>query len=110
MLDGLAEAVTVSDERGRTVYANDAAVRLLRLTPAERVRRAPRAHELMDRFEVYDEHGAPVSLDAAARARASRAGELDPAPMLVRNVVKATGEERWLLNKTTAIARRRRAA
>jgi PAS domain S-box-containing protein len=101
ILDGLAEAVTVSDERGRTVYANDAAARLLGLTPAEQATGATVA-ELMDRFEVYDEHGAPVALDQLPGSRV-RAGEHDPAPMLVRNVVKATGEERWLLNKTTAI-------
>jgi PAS domain-containing protein len=101
VLDGLAEAVTVSDEHGRTVYANNAAVRLLRLTPVEREQGAT-GHELMDRFDVYDEHGAPVSLDQLPGSRV-RAGQLDPEPMLVRNVVKATGEERWLLNKTTAI-------
>jgi PAS domain S-box-containing protein len=101
ILDGLAEAVTVSDQHGRTVYANDAAVRLLRLTPAERVRGVA-GHELMSRFEVYDEHREPVALEALPGSRV-RAGERDPEPMLVRNVVKATGEERWLLNKTTAI-------
>ncbi len=101
ILDGLAEAVTVSDERGHTVYANDAAARLLGLTPAEQATGATGA-ELMDRFEVYDEHGAPVALEQLPGSRV-RAGEHDPEPMLVRNVVKATGEERWLLNKTTAI-------
>ncbi len=101
ILDGLAEAVTVSDECGHTVYANDAAARLLRLTPEEQAIGAT-GTELMNRFEVYDEHGEPVALDQLPGSRV-RAGELNPAPMLVRNVVKATGEERWLLNKTTAI-------
>lgn len=101
ILDGLAEAVTVSDERGHTVYANDAAVRLLRLTAEERLHGAA-GRDLMDRFDVFDEHGEPVVLEQLPGARA-RAGEVDPEPMLVRNVVKATGEERWLLNKTTTI-------
>jgi PAS domain S-box-containing protein len=101
ILDGLAEAVTVSDEHGRTVYANDAAAQLLGLTPAEQASGAT-GSELMDRFEVYDEHGVPVALHHLPGSRV-RAGELNPAPMLVRNVVKATREERWLLNKTTAI-------
>lgn len=101
ILDGLAEAVTVSDEHGRTIYANDAAARLLRLTAEERVHGAE-GHALMSRFEVYDERGEPVALADLPGSRV-RAGELDPAPILVRNVVKATGEERWLLNKTTAI-------
>lgn len=101
VLDGLAEAVTVSDGHGRTVYANDAAARLLRLTASEQAKGATGA-ELMDRFDVYDEHGAPVVLEQLPGSRV-RAGDPSPAPMLVRNVVKATGEERWLLNKTTAI-------
>jgi PAS domain S-box-containing protein len=101
VLDGLAEAVTVSDAHGRTVYANHAAARLLRLTPGEQAGGASGA-ELMDRFDVYDEDGAPVALEQLPGSRV-RAGELNPPPMLVRNVVKATGEERWLLNKTTAI-------
>ncbi|HKG04282.1 MAG TPA: SpoIIE family protein phosphatase [Conexibacter sp.] len=101
ILDGLAEAVTVSDAHGRTVYANEAAVRLLRLTPAEQVDGAAGA-ELMNRFDVYDEAGSPVRLEDLPGSRV-RAGELHPAPMLVRNVVRATGEERWLLNKTTAV-------
>jgi len=101
VLDGLAEAVTVSDAHGRTVYANDAATRLLRLTAAEQVGGAS-GSELMSRFDVYDEQGEPVSLEQLPGSRV-RAGEHDPEPLLVRNVVKATGEERWLLNKTTAI-------
>jgi len=101
VLDGLAEAVTVSDEQGRTVYANDAAARLLHLTPEERLEGAA-GRVLMDRFDVYDEHGKPVAIEQLPGSRV-RAGEHDPEPMLVRNVVKATGEERWLLNKTTSI-------
>ncbi|MFL5818511.1 MAG: SpoIIE family protein phosphatase [Conexibacter sp.] len=101
VLDRLAEAVTVSDAHGRTVYANDAAARLLRLTAAEQASGAAGV-ELMNRFEVYSEHGEPVALDQLPGSRV-RAGELNPEPMLVRNVVKATSEERWLLNKTTAI-------
>jgi PAS domain S-box-containing protein len=101
VLDGLAEAVTISDASGRTVYANKAAARLLRLTSTERVNGASGA-ELMSRFDVYDEAGELVRLEQLPGSRV-RAGELSPEPMLVRNVVKATGEERWLLNKTTAI-------
>jgi PAS domain-containing protein len=101
VLDGLAEAVTITAEGGRTVYANEAAVRLLRLgSAAELIDALP--GDMMDRFDVFDETGAPVSLERLPGARV-RAGERDVEPMLVRNVVKATGEERWLLNKTTAV-------
>lgn len=101
VLDGLAEAVTITDEEGRTVYANEAALRLLRVT-AEELIEAP-AGVTMGRFAVFDEAGEPVALEQLPGARV-RAGERDVEPMLVRNIVKATGEERWLLNKTTTIA------
>ena len=100
-LDGLAEAVTVTDATGQTLYANEAAVRLLRLASAEEATSSTPG-ELMDRFDVFDEDGNPVLLEDLPGARA-RAGERDVPPKLVRNVVKATGEDRWLLNKTSSI-------
>ena len=39
----------------------------------------------------------------SSRARGRGPRRADPEPMLVRNVVRATGEERWLLTKATAI-------
>jgi serine phosphatase RsbU (regulator of sigma subunit)/PAS domain-containing protein/anti-sigma regulatory factor (Ser/Thr protein kinase) len=101
VLDGLAEAVTVMDAAGQPIYANDAAVELLRLRDAQELYDAPPG-ATMDRFAVYDEAGEPVSLEQLPGYRAL-AGEREPEPLLVRNVVKATGEERWLLNKTTSI-------
>jgi GAF domain-containing protein/anti-sigma regulatory factor (Ser/Thr protein kinase) len=101
VLHGLAEAVTVMDAEGRHVYANGAALELLRIDdPQELLGADPGAR--MAHFDVYDEHGAPVELSDLPAFRAL-AGELDPPPLLVRNVVKATGEERWLVNKTTNI-------
>jgi PAS domain S-box-containing protein len=101
VLDGLAEAVTVMDADGRQVYANDAAVELLRLESADELLEAePGA--MMQRFAVYNEAGEPIELHDLPAYRAL-AGEKDPPPLLVRNIVKATGEERWLLNKTTNI-------
>ncbi|HEX4804506.1 MAG TPA: SpoIIE family protein phosphatase [Conexibacter sp.] len=101
VLDGLAEAVTITEKGGRTVYANEAAVRLLRIGSAAELLEAS-AGDMMERFDVYDEHGAPVTLEQLPGSRV-HAGERDVEPMLVRNVVKATGEQRWLLNKTTTL-------
>jgi GAF domain-containing protein/anti-sigma regulatory factor (Ser/Thr protein kinase) len=101
VLDRLAEAVTVIDSSGRAVYANDAAVRLLRLKSARELLDAEPG-VIMRRYDVYDEAGDPVGLERLPAFR-MLLGEPDPEPMLVRNVVKETGEERWLLNKATAI-------
>ena len=56
----------------------------------------------MDRFAVYDEHGRPLGLEDLPSERLL-AGEPDPGPLLVRNVVRATGEERWLLHRCSAL-------
>ena len=56
ILNSLAEAVTVNDDQGRTVYANPAATRLLgRDSPSDVV--AARPGELAARFTITDEHG-----------------------------------------------------
>jgi GAF domain-containing protein len=94
-------AIMVRDAHGRLVQANQAAADLLRLPDVDAVMAAT-SQELMDRFEVYMEDGGPVSLGDLPGSRLLR-GEPNPAPMLVRNIVKATGEERWLLNSARAI-------
>jgi GAF domain-containing protein len=94
-------AVTVRDRHGRMVYANQAAAKLLKLPdPAAVLAHAPGG--LMARFDVYTEDGEPVNITGLAGTRLLL-GEAAPEAMVVRNVVKATGEERWLLNKATAV-------
>ena len=62
ILGGLAEAVTVHDEHGQTVYANDAAARLLGLASPADVTRA-RPGELGARFTMTKEDGTPVAIE-----------------------------------------------
>ena len=101
VVERLAEAVTVNDAAGRIVYANDAAVQLLRYESVDDLVNAE-SGEVMDRFAVFDEHGAPVALEDLPASRIM-AGAPEAEPMLVRNIVKATGEERWLLNKVSTL-------
>jgi hypothetical protein len=56
----------------------------------------------MARFAVYDEEGVELALEDFPGSRLRR-GERDAPPILVRNVVRATGEERWLLQKVSAL-------
>jgi PAS domain S-box-containing protein len=99
-LTNLAEAVLVRDARGPLVFANDAAARLLGLPSSEDVL-AMTSEQLMALYDVFDEHGHEISLDGLPSARAAR-GE-SAAPLLVRNVIRTTGEERWLLHKATPV-------
>jgi serine phosphatase RsbU (regulator of sigma subunit)/PAS domain-containing protein len=98
-LDALGEAVTITDDRGTVLYVNGAGVELLRCESEAELLGAPPG-EIMSRFAVYDENGQPVELADLPGARLLT-GETSVAPMLVRNIVRATGEERWLLNKAS---------
>jgi serine phosphatase RsbU (regulator of sigma subunit)/PAS domain-containing protein len=101
ILGSVDAAVTVRDRHGRMVYANQAAANLLKLPDPAAVLAQPPGG-LMARFDVYTEAGDPLDITGLAGTRLLL-GETAPDAMVVRNVVKATGEERWLLNKATAV-------
>jgi GAF domain-containing protein len=96
ILGSVAAAVIVRDQTGALVYANQSAADLLRLPDVAALRAATSA-ELMGRFDVYTEDGDPIDLADLPGTRILR-GESDPPSVIVRNVVRETGEERWLLN------------
>jgi PAS domain S-box-containing protein len=100
LLRNLAEAITVVDDAGRTVFANQAALDLLGLESAEELARATPG-EIMSRFIVLSETGEELDLEAMPARRLFR-GEPAP-PLLVRNIVRATGEERWVVVRASPI-------
>ena len=99
-LDTLGEAVTMNGPDGRTVYANQAAARLLK-SSVEKLT-STEVGEISANFLMLDEDGRPVGVDDFPAFRALR-GEDRPEPLLLRNIVRATGEERWLVNKVTVL-------
>lgn len=99
-LTNLAEAVIVRDAAGSLVFANPAAARLLGLASVEEITAAAPG-DLMALYDVFDEHGRRLSLTDLPSAIAAR-GER-PGPALVLNVIRATGEQRWLLHKATPV-------
>jgi PAS domain S-box-containing protein len=101
ILTSVAEAITVIDRDGQTVFANQAAADLLGFpTPAELTSAPPGA--IMSRFRVCTEQGDELDLESMPARRLFR-GE-HPEPLLVQNVVRATGEERWLIVRASPIA------
>ncbi|HUH80880.1 MAG TPA: SpoIIE family protein phosphatase [Solirubrobacteraceae bacterium] len=100
ILENLAEAITVVDDTGRTVFANEAALRFLGLESAEELTRS-KPGEIMSRFIVRSESGEELELESMPARRLFR-GEAAP-PLLVRNVVRATGEERWIVVRASPI-------
>ena len=100
ILGVLGEAITVHDEDGKTVYANEKAVRLLGANSVAEVLSAePGA--LAARFTITDEHGAPVAVERFP-GRRLLAG-LDAEPLLTRSVDRVTGRARWLLTKASLL-------
>lgn len=100
ILVNLAEAITVEDVDGRTVFANQAAARLLGLATASELTSA-KPGAIMPRFLVLDEQGRELGLEDMP-GRRLLAGE-HPGPLLVRNIVRATGEERWLVVRSSPV-------
>ncbi len=98
-LTNLAEAVIVQ-AGGEIVFANAAAAQLLNLGSVRDVTAAT-PQELMQLYDVFDEAGTRIELGDLPSSRAARGEE--PEPLLVRNVSRATGEERWLLQKATPL-------
>jgi PAS domain S-box-containing protein len=100
IIANLAEAITLTDEHGRIVFANQAAAELFGVeTPQELTSATPQ--ELMDRFLILDEQGRELGLEQMPRMRLF-AGEA-PEPLLVRNIIRATGEERWLFARPSPV-------
>jgi PAS domain S-box-containing protein len=100
VLVNLAEAITMTDEHGHMVFANQAAAELLGAhTPAELTSAEPGT--IMSRFLVLDEHGGELDLEQMP-GRRLLAGE-QPQPLLVRNIVRASGEERWLIVRSSPV-------
>ena len=100
VLANVAEAITLTDDRGLTVFANQAAADLLGTATPEELTGAPPG-SVMERFLVFDEAGRELGLESMPGRRLF-AGE-DPEPLLVRNVVRATGEERWLIVRSSPV-------
>lgn len=100
VLVNLAEAITVVDGDGQTVFANQAAADLLQAESPEALMRAAPG-EIMPRFLVFDELGNELDLDAMPGRRLFR-GE-HARPLLVRNIVRASGEERWIVVRSSPV-------
>jgi signal transduction histidine kinase/PAS domain-containing protein len=92
ILVGIVDGVTVQDQRGRLVFANPAAARLIGFDDIETLLRSPSA-EILERFDIFDESGAPLPLADLPGRRALR-GETVP-PIALRFRVRGDGGERW---------------
>jgi PAS domain S-box-containing protein len=92
VLAGVSDGVTVQARDGRLLYANAAAARLSGFDTVPEMMSASSA-EVFDRFVMLREDGSPFPLDALPGRRVL-AGH-DPDSVVIRFIVKRTGEERF---------------
>jgi PAS domain S-box-containing protein len=99
ILRGVADGITAQDPSGELIYANDAAARIVGFPTAEAFVKAP-VREVMQRFELADETGRPLSLEDLPGRKALQ-GESAEALLRFREV--ATGRERWSVISATPV-------
>jgi PAS domain S-box-containing protein len=100
ILKNLSEAVTVQDASGELVYANQAAADIMGADTPEELLATPVA-EIAARFWQFGEDGQPFPAEAYPGRIALR-GER-PEPVVLRQVDRATHEERWVRLAATPV-------
>ena len=99
-LSNLAEAVVLQDRDQRLVYANEAAAATLGFDSVDALLGSDPV-ELATLADYYNEDGSPLT-EQQYPSRRVLAGEEVP-PHRVRVINRATGEERWRLNKARGV-------
>ncbi len=100
ILTSINEGITVQDPDGKLIYANDAAAKLSGFENGDEFLAAPVA-DILARFELFDDDGAPLTF-ADLPGRRALGGETPPTTLIGFRVV-ATGEVRWSMITATPV-------
>ncbi|MEA2315452.1 MAG: hypothetical protein QOI03_2144, partial [Solirubrobacteraceae bacterium] len=100
ILVNLAEAITLTDADDRIVFANGAAAELFGAPTAEELMRSNQ-EQVLSRFTLLDEHGRELSAAEMPHKRLFAGAE--PEPLLMHTIVRATGQERWLIARPAPV-------
>ncbi|MEP7336037.1 MAG: PAS domain-containing protein, partial [Actinomycetota bacterium] len=99
ILRQVADGITVQDVEGTLVYANDAAARLVGFGTAAEFMATP-IPEVLARFEMFDEQGAPFPLERLPGRIALSGIETE---QVIRYRDTRTGGERWSVVRATPV-------
>jgi signal transduction histidine kinase/CHASE3 domain sensor protein len=93
ILGGIEDGITLQDRSGRLIFANASAARSIGFeSPEALLAAAP--EELVSRFRMFDEAGAPLALDRLP-ARIVLGGHAHEASLIVRYRRGDDGDDRW---------------
>jgi PAS domain S-box-containing protein len=98
ILGGIGHGVTAQGPDGELVYANDAAARICGLETSDELL-ALSVSEVVDRFEIVGEDGAPLAPERLPNRLAFVTGETHEGVVGYR--LKPGGEERWSILRST---------
>ena len=99
ILRQVADGITVQDVSGKLVYANDAAARFVGFGTAAEFMATP-ILEVLARFELFDEAGAPFPLERLPGRLALQGIETE---QVIRYRDTRTGTERWSVVRATPV-------
>jgi PAS domain S-box-containing protein len=99
ILGGVADGITVQDAQAGIIYANDAAARLSGFSSAEDMLMTMR-NMIQGRFELFDEHGNPMTFEQLPGQKALRG---EAAEMALRYRFIESGLERWSIVKASPV-------
>jgi GAF domain-containing protein len=100
VMEVLDESVLIFGRSKRLVFANDAAARMLDFDTAQELVDAPEG-AVRERFDLYDEAGAPLEPDDFSPFRALRGEPVKP--QIVRAISREHGGEMWLRAKSRVV-------
>ena len=98
ILQGVAEGITVISPLMKFVYVNEAAAHLLGYATSAELMKVS-VEDLSDQFTIWDEQGAPFPAHQRPTSIALDQGR--EAAATIRIVRKSTGDERWIIARTT---------
>ena len=101
ILKSITDGITVIDENDRFIYTNEIGAKTCGYNSAEEMMRHS-ASEVIDKFEIMDENGAPFPLDQLPTCRAL-AGEVNLPEVIVRFRKKGGRDEKWSIIKSSPI-------
>ena len=102
IVGSLSDPVTIRNRDDELIYANRAALLHLGLESIDELRTtSPDA--IMAEHRVFDEEGREVSMDQVPSVRILRGETMEPEPLVIRDVNRETGVERWSLLKAAPI-------
>ncbi len=99
ILRQVADGITVQDVSGKLVYANDAAARFVGFGTAAEFMATP-ILEVLARFELFDEAGAPFPVERLPGRLALQGIETE---QVIRYRDTRTGTERWSIVRATPV-------